>query len=83
MTLQYFAWVRERMGCDGETITLPENISTVGALLDHLVAKGAPYSEAFAERVFIKSAVNERFADADTKITDSDDIAFFPPVTGG
>ncbi len=83
MTIIYFAWIRERLGTSEETISLPETVSTVADLLDHLASRGAPYDDVLSERVFIKTAVNQQHVTHDHAIKDGDEIALFPPVTGG
>jgi sulfur-carrier protein len=77
--LLYFAWVRERMGHDGEEVDAA-GLSTVADLLDRLAARG---DAVFAERGRLRVAVNQRFAGPDTPVADGDEVAIFPPVTGG
>jgi sulfur-carrier protein len=83
MQLLYFAWVRERIGRDGETLTLPTGVATVGQLLDHLAARGPGYAEALADRDSVRIAVNQDYAHAGHPVSDQDEVAIFPPVTGG
>lgn len=81
--LLYFAWVRERIGCAAEQVALPAGVGSVGALLQHLRARGGGYAEALAETARIRCAVNQDFAQPDTAIAPGDEIAIFPPITGG
>lgn len=81
--LLYFAWVRERIGKASEEVALPEGVSTLDALLDHLRARGGGYAEALAETARIRCAVNQDFAAAAAPIAAGDEIAVFPPITGG
>lgn len=81
--LLYFAWVREAVGKDGETVELPEQVTTVAGLVDWLAARGGGYAEAFADRARLRAAVDQVFADPDTPISGAREIALFPPVTGG
>ncbi len=83
MKLLYFAWVRQKIGRSEEDIPLPANISTVGALMDMLVKRGPEYAAAFNDVSRLRTAVNQIHGGFDATITDSDEIAFFPPVTGG
>lgn len=79
----YFAWVREKVGLDAETLALPAAITTVAALLDWLSARSAGHAEALADRSRIRVAVDQQFAGPDTPVTGAREIAIFPPVTGG
>ncbi len=83
MKILYFAWLRERTGCAEEDIPLPEGVKTVGQLVDWQIGRGGGFAQAFADRATIRVAVNMDYADADTPLGESDEIAFFPPVTGG
>ena len=83
MTLLYFAWVRERIGCDSEEIALPADVRTVAALLDWLRGRGAGYASALEDLSVIRVAVNQEFAAPDHAVADGDEVALFPPVTGG
>lgn len=83
LEILYFAWIRERMGRAGETIPLPPGVSTLGALAAHLEARDEQGGRAFAEPTLVRAAVNQNFATPGTPIKDGDEIAFFPPVTGG
>jgi molybdopterin synthase sulfur carrier subunit len=79
----YFAWLRERTGRAEETIPVPDGVATVGALLAWLRARDEAGAAAFANPALIRAAVNQAFAQPDTPIAAGDEVAFFPPVTGG
>jgi sulfur-carrier protein len=81
--LLYFAWVRERIGQADESLSLPADITTVGALLDILIARGGGYADALSKRDKIRIAVNQAYVGETFPVSDFDEIAFFPPVTGG
>ena len=83
MTLLYFAWVREQIGHDTEEIALPADVQTVAALLDWLRSRGGGYASALEDLSVIRVAVNQEFAAPDHAVADGDEIALFPPVTGG
>lgn len=83
MTLVYFAWVRQKVGASEETIDLPPGISTVQGLIEHLEKRGAGYAEVFAHPERLRVAINQEHASVDAAIGDTDEVAFFPPVTGG
>ena len=79
----YFAALREQVGKPGEELELPEGITTVAALRSHLASRGGAWQSAFAEPRLVRMAVNQDMARATTSIRPGDEIAFFPPVTGG
>lgn len=83
MQILYFAWVREKTGRGGEEITLPADVRNVGGLMRHLAARSPGHAAAFANPAVIRAAINQDFATADDLVTDGDEVAFFPPVTGG
>lgn len=83
VTILYFAWLRERAGTGEERLALPAGIRTVGALIDHLAARDAAHASAFENRQTVRCAVNQDFAGPDAPVRPGDEIAFFPPVTGG
>jgi molybdopterin synthase sulfur carrier subunit len=83
VTLLYFAWVRQKIGKSEEQILLPERIATVADLVKHLRARGGGYAEAFAEPKRLRAAVNQDHVSFDAVVCDQDEVAFFPPVTGG
>ncbi len=79
----YFAWMRERMGRSDEALTLPSGVETVGGLVALLQQRDAAGAAAFAHPAMVRSAVNQEFATPGTPLQDGDEVAFFPPVTGG
>lgn len=83
MKVLYFAWLRQRIGIGEEAVDPPADVTTPRALVDWLVAKGGGYEKAFADTSAIKVAINQEFADYDAPIAKGDEVAFFPPVTGG
>jgi molybdopterin synthase sulfur carrier subunit len=83
MTLLYFAWVRQKIGKSEETLALPQGVRTVGELAAFLARRGAGYAEAFADVGRLRAAVNQEHVGFDVAISVHDEIAFFPPVTGG
>lgn len=76
----YFAGLKEKLGMPAENIDLPADVTTVGALRDWLVSQGR---EALATAKNLRCAINQDMAKLDATIKDGDEIAFFPPVTGG
>jgi molybdopterin synthase sulfur carrier subunit len=77
----YFAALREALGCSGEETTLPPTVTTVGELRALLLARGEPWQALGSKR--IRAALNQRMAGADAALQAGDEVAFFPPVTGG
>ena len=83
MKILYFAWLRERIGVGEEEITLPQSVNTSKDLVDWLVKRGPGYSAAFEDLSIVRIAVNMEFSDLKHIVTNEDEVAFFPPVTGG
>lgn len=83
VTLLYFASLRESLGCSREQLPLPSGNSTVSTLVDQLRTRDSRWTEAFAAGKTWRVAVNQRMADLATPIKPGDEVAFFPPVTGG
>lgn len=79
----YFAWLRERAGTGEEMIALPAGQTTIAALIATLSARSPGHEAAFAVRGSVRAAVNQVFAGPDTVVRPGDEVAFFPPVTGG
>jgi len=79
----YFAWLRERMGRAEEDVPLPPGVATVGGLVVLLRGRDAGGAAAFAHPALVRAAVNQEFATPETPVRDADEVAFFPPVTGG
>ena len=83
MKILYFAWLRQKIGFGEEIKEVPAHITTVRLLIEWLKTQDGGYSEAFKDIAAIKVAINQEFANFDAVITNNDEIAFFPPVTGG
>jgi molybdopterin converting factor subunit 1 len=83
MQILYFAWVREKIGTGAEEILLPDDVRDVAGLVELLAARSPGHAAAFANRRSIRAAVNQDFATPDTPVSARDEVAFFPPVTGG
>ena len=83
VTLLYFASLRESVGCAREDLALPSGNSTVSSLVDALRLRNGRWTEAFAPGRTWRVAVNRQMADLATPVKPGDEIAFFPPVTGG
>ncbi len=83
MTLLYFAWVRQKIGRSEEILTLPAGVRTVSDLATFLQKCGGGHSEVFADLRRMRVAINQEHCDFETVLRDEDEVAFFPPVTGG
>lgn len=83
MKLLYFAWIRTRIGQAEEELDPPAEVATVADLLGWLEGRGGGYAEALARSDLIRVAVNQEFATPETPVAAGDEVALFPPVTGG
>jgi molybdopterin synthase sulfur carrier subunit len=83
ITVLYFARLREALGTGSESIALPGTVRDVEGLRALLVARGGAWQEALAPHRPVRAAVNQAMAHGDTPLADGDEVAFFPPVTGG
>lgn len=83
MRLLYFAWLKQKTGVTEEEVELPGEVTKVSELLDWLAGRGEGYAEALANRKTIRVAVNQEYARADHPVQNGDEVALFPPVTGG
>ena len=83
VTVLFFAALREQLGRPREELDLPANVATVGALREHLRARGGAWANAFAANRPVRAAINQDMVQPAAAIKAGDEIAFFPPVTGG
>ncbi len=83
LKLLFFAALREQLGVAAESIDLPESVATVEALRSHLTQRGEAWRQALASGRALRVAVNQDMAHASTPVKAGDEVAFFPPVTGG
>lgn len=83
VTVLYFASIKEKLGLAKETVELPAGVRHVGALAVVLRTRGEMWADALGGGPNLKVAVNQSMATLDAVIEDGDEIAFFPPVTGG
>jgi molybdopterin synthase sulfur carrier subunit len=83
MKILYFAFLRQRTGLGEETVEAPADVHDVASLVEWLKTRGPGYAEALRDTSAVRVAVNQEFADLHTPVAANDEIAFFPPVTGG
>jgi molybdopterin synthase sulfur carrier subunit len=79
----YFAWLRARIGCAEEEVEPPPQVRDVAGLLDWLRSRGGRYAEALRDLSVIRVAVNQDYVGGEHPLKEGDEVAVFPPVTGG
>lgn len=82
ITLCFFAKFREKLGTQSELYTLPKSCE-VQELLQQLAQRGSVWQDLFDCPTGVLVAINQEMATLETLIHDGDEVAFFPPVTGG
>ncbi|MFY8096049.1 MAG: molybdopterin converting factor subunit 1 [Niveispirillum sp.] len=83
MKLLYFAWLRTKIGMAEERVALPAGVTDVAGLIDWLRGRGDGYAEALANLDVVKVAVNQEYVPFTHPVAAGDEVALFPPVTGG
>ncbi|HYD31724.1 MAG TPA: molybdopterin converting factor subunit 1 [Azospirillaceae bacterium] len=83
MKVLYFAWLRAKVGMGQEDVVPPDTVRDVASLLDWLKDRSPKHAEALANPAVVKVAVNQEYAAPDTAVKAGDEVALFPPVTGG
>lgn len=83
MKLLYFAWVRQMIGRSEETVDPPARVKTAGDLVAWLVSRGEGYAAALGDTKRVRVAINQEHASLAESVGPDDEVAFFPPVTGG
>lgn len=83
MKLRYFAWLRQKIGTGEETVDAPASVVDVASLLDWLATRGPGFEAALADRKSVRVAVNHDYVGAHHPVGPNDEVALFPPVTGG
>jgi molybdopterin synthase sulfur carrier subunit len=83
LKILYFAWVRQKVGIAEEDIAPPPEVRDVAGLIAFLATRSPGHAAAFADPRQLRAAVNQDFATPDAPVAPGDEVAFFPPVTGG
>ncbi|MBG6220057.1 MULTISPECIES: molybdopterin converting factor subunit 1 [unclassified Janthinobacterium] len=83
INLRFFASVRELVGTTQEVLEVSAALRTVGDVRSLLIARGGNWESALAQGRALRMALNQVMCDADAVIAEGDEVAFFPPVTGG
>ena len=78
----YFAALREALGTSDETVALPDGCTTLAGVRALIAARGGDW-EKLERMKNLRAAINQRMAEPSDKVADGDEVAFFPPVTGG
>jgi sulfur-carrier protein len=79
----FFASLREQLGLASEEVEIPNSASTVAGLRLHLMKRGGAWQDVLADMKVVRVAVNQDMAAANAPLNPGDEVAFFPPVTGG
>ncbi|MEO8442526.1 MAG: molybdopterin converting factor subunit 1 [Betaproteobacteria bacterium] len=83
VTIIYFARLREALGQSSEQLALPAGVRNLDGLRGLLIARGGAWAAELAGSKPVRAAINQDMAQGDTRLADGDEVAFFPPVTGG
>ena len=83
MKIVYFAWLREKTGIPEEQVSPPATVKDVKGLIEWLRGRGAGHAEALADLSVVRVAVNQEYVQLDHPVDAGDEIALFPPITGG
>lgn len=83
MKILYFAWLKEHTGQSSQDIQLPDGVNTVGALIPYIIRQSNGHKTALKNPAAVRVAVNRVYGDLTTTVKNNDEVAFFPPVTGG
>jgi len=83
MKVLYFAWLKEKTSIGEEDLPLPDGVQNVEGLIEFLKKRGGGFASAFADVALVRVAVNLEHVPISQSLQDNDEVAFFPPVTGG
>tara|TARA_Y100000588_G_scaffold337506_1_gene379002 strand:- start:680 stop:931 length:252 start_codon:yes stop_codon:yes gene_type:complete len=83
MKILYFSWLRQKTGIDSEDVVVPENVSNVAGLIEWLKERNETFAVALSDFDSIRVAVNQELAELDAPVAQGDEVAIFPPMTGG
>ncbi|MBN4016229.1 molybdopterin converting factor subunit 1 [Rhodospirillaceae bacterium AH-315-P19] len=83
MKIVYFSWLREKVGLAEEEVTPPENVRDIDALLEWLKGRSDGHGAALADLRMVRVAINQSYAAGNHPVGPKDEVALFPPVTGG
>ena len=79
----FFAALREQLGTPGEELELPAEVTSVAGLRTYLMRRGESWQAVLGDKKLVRIAVNQEMVSPASAIRPGDEVAFFPPVTGG
>lgn len=83
MKILYFAWLRQQTGIGEEDVAPPDSVRDVASLIEWLKQRSPKFAEALQDTSALRVAVNQEFASFDTVLSGNEEVALFPPMTGG
>ncbi len=83
LNIVYFAWVKERLGKGHEAMEIPSDLDTISDLVELLSKQAPEYKSVFADLTKLRFALDQEFTSIDASINSAEELAIFPPVTGG
>ena len=83
MKILYFSWIKDKIGKTHEDIQIKDNIKTIDDLIAYLKKSNESYEKVFKDTSSIKVSINMETANFKDQINNNDEVAFFPPMTGG
>lgn len=83
MKLLYFSWIKQQIGVAQEDVVLPDDIHNMKDLITWLIGRGPEYERALCDLTVVRFAINQEFAGLEAGVVNEDEIAIFPPITGG
>ena len=83
MKILYFSWIKDRIGKSQEEVDINKDIKTISDLVNFLITINEDYKKVFSDLSSIRFSKNMNLVNIDENINNNDEIAFFPPMTGG
>ena len=81
--IRFFASVREKLGCSAISFESDAETLSTAEVREQLIQRGEPWSEALGKQKVLRLALNQNMINDEAQLSDGDELAFFPPVTGG